>query len=426
MTRRMHGRSNDPYEEHRAAVLAVLARRCHWVDPTDREALFHDAYTVFLEKRRDGSLEAMETVQVRAYLIQTALFKALAEGRRAGRRRTTGLDDAIAVEQPELPLEERIGDLMDAQRLREIVTELPERQQTIIKLRYFFDRTPAEIQRYVGISERVYRRELERALKRIAAGYELVREGQYCESRSDLIAAYVAGLTDRAASLVARRHLASCPGCAHWAGELRGATRGAAAVLPLPVLATGGGAPFRDFWMAIRDGAERVIDAGRQQLASWAAHLDAALPQAVAAGRPGTVGAALLSCVALGGGAATYCVSNAGLPNPFAAHEPQAQARKPAPPRPAAPRRAASRPKPRATATPVATTRPTRATDARRASRKRVRNDRVAPTRTVTKTQASAPPDDEFGFERTTPAAASPPARTAAPRQSSAPGEFDP
>src|SRR6266516_2788462 len=130
-----------PYEQHRAYVLGVLGRRCRWLDASDREATLHDAYVVLLEKQRSGELDParMHEEQVRAYLTQTALHKALDERKRAWRRLTVPLD---------------------GERLREIVAGLPERQQLVVKLRYFLERTPQEIQRDLGVSERVYRRAL--------------------------------------------------------------------------------------------------------------------------------------------------------------------------------------------------------------------------------------------------------------------------
>jgi hypothetical protein len=54
-----------PYEHHRGYVLGVLARRCRWLDPED-----------------------MHAREVRAYLTQTAVNKALNERQRAERRLT--------------------------------------------------------------------------------------------------------------------------------------------------------------------------------------------------------------------------------------------------------------------------------------------------------------------------------------------------
>src|ERR1700761_2924974 len=134
--------TSTPYEEHRDYVLGVLARRCGWLDPSDREALLHDAYMVFLQKQRDGQLDldAMRAPQVRAYLTQTALNKAMDEGKRAGRRRSVSLDnEELGIEPPDpaCDVDEELAARFDDARIREIVADLPERQQVVIKLRFF-------------------------------------------------------------------------------------------------------------------------------------------------------------------------------------------------------------------------------------------------------------------------------------------------
>jgi RNA polymerase sigma factor (sigma-70 family) len=214
----------SPYEEHRKYVLSVLGRRCAWLDASDREGLLHDAYTVLLEKQREGTLQLseMRPAQIRAYLTQTALNKALDEGKRAGRRRSVPLlDDAYESFAPSPAHDELVAARMEGARVREIVAELPERQQQIVSLRFFFDWTPRQIGRYLGVTERVYRRELERGLRHIGERFELVRNGTFCESRESLIRAYVAGIAGPNRSAEARRHLQTCQGCARWAGQLR-------------------------------------------------------------------------------------------------------------------------------------------------------------------------------------------------------------
>jgi RNA polymerase sigma factor (sigma-70 family) len=313
--------THAPYLEHKSYVLAVLGRRCGWLDVADREALFHDAFAVMLEKHRDAELqlEEMHPQQIRAYLTQTALFKALDEGKRAERKRTAPLDEgALAQPDPDgAPDEIGLRDLDDA-RLREIVDELPARRQAIVKLRFFFDRTPAEIQGYLGISERGYRRDLERALKHIAKRFELVREGKFCASRRSLLLAYVSGIAGPNRAHEARSHLATCPGCMRWAVDMREAARHAAAVVPIPAVAGG------------HRHLARLVDVGgalRQQLADLAANLrhtaeglalraDQSTTHYSTALRPGTVVAVVTGCVALGGG--TYCAVD-GLPAPVRA-----------------------------------------------------------------------------------------------------------
>ena len=218
-------RTRSPYEEHREYVLAVLGRRCGWLDPSDREAILHDAYAVLLEKQRDLRLDvdSMRPPQVRAYLTQTALNKAMDESKRAGRRRSVSLDDerfGFEAACPDADLDEQVSIRFEGAFIREIVAELPERRRRIVKLRFLFDRTPEEITRDLGVTERVYRRELELAARRIAERFELVRNGTFCESRRSLILAFATGVAGPRRVSDARRHLANCPACANWLREL--------------------------------------------------------------------------------------------------------------------------------------------------------------------------------------------------------------
>jgi DNA-directed RNA polymerase specialized sigma24 family protein len=309
----------NPYEANRDYVLSVLARRCGWLDAGEREAAFHDAYAVMLEKESSGALHTAEMHgrQVRAYLTQTAIHKALDEGKRAERKRSLPLEDyGLGEPDPGASPDDLAAAGLDGARVREIVAELPERRQTIVKLRFFFDRAPDEIQRCLGISERVYRRDLERALKHIAERYELVRRGEFCDSRRSTILAYVAGLAgaDRAAE--ARRHLASCSSCARWAGELRDATRRAAAMLPLPATVMSGRPLARLGELAgmVRDHVGGAAVGAKQQLATVATRIEPGSAGYAAAARPGAVASIVAGCVALGGGA-TYCAVE-GVPDP--------------------------------------------------------------------------------------------------------------
>ncbi|HET6507057.1 MAG TPA: sigma-70 family RNA polymerase sigma factor [Baekduia sp.] len=317
------------YEDHRAYVLGVLARRCRWLGAEDREAALHDAYAVLLEKQRDGVLdvEAMNEHQVRAYLTQTALNKALSEGSRAYRRTSVALEEG-GLEAPDgaLAADDALARDWDSARLREIVAELPERQQVVIALRYFFDRAPDEIQHYLGITERVYRREMERAMRTLSARMAEVRDGSFCESRRSLILAYVSGIAGPNRMRDARRHLQSCTGCAAWAFELRHAAREAGAVVPLPVIVGGGlvddggdrlvalGHGTR----GLRDRLADLLSGGREHATGLATRADPATGSLLGALRPGTVAAVVAGCLGVGS-TATYCVFE-GLPAPLAGH----------------------------------------------------------------------------------------------------------
>lgn len=313
-----------PYEQHREYVLAVLRRRCGWLDPTDREALLHDAYAVFLEKQRDQQLDVsmMRPPQIRAYLTQTALNKAMDEGKRAGRRRSVSLDDddlGLDPADPEKELDEHLAARLDEARVREIVAELPERQQLVIKLRFFFDRAPLEIQRYLGVTERVYRRELERATRHLAERYELVRDGTFCESRRSLILAYVTGVAGPGRKAEARRHLDTCPACRHWASELRVAARRAAALVPPAVIVEPAHHALVAAWSSAYHGTGHrignIVGTAREHALRVLPGVDPAKTVALSNVRPGAAAMLIAGCLAAGS-TATYCISQ-GVPGPL-------------------------------------------------------------------------------------------------------------
>jgi RNA polymerase sigma factor (sigma-70 family) len=305
-----------PYLAHRDYVLSVLARRCGWLDPSDREAVFHDAYLVLLDKQQAGELEpdSMHPNQLRAYLTQTAINKALDEGKRAARKRNQPLEDESLTLPDSAPEpDDVVATSFDDARVREIVSELSERSQAIVKMRFFFDRTPEEIQGMLSITSRVYRRELERAMRYISDRYELVQEGTFCDSRRSLILAYVAGIAGPNREREAREHLATCPGCARWALEMReAADRVAVALPPVAIFHTAAHGPVHEFIALAREKAGDLLGAVKQHAVSLFSRTDPGLAAPASGVRPGTVAAIVAGCLAAGGGA-TYCVVE-GIP----------------------------------------------------------------------------------------------------------------
>jgi RNA polymerase sigma factor (sigma-70 family) len=419
----------SPYEQHRTYILSVLRRRCGWLAPDEHEALFHEAYAVMLEKERDGSLDtaAMRAPQVRAYLLQTALNKALDEGKRAYRKRSEPLDDDALnrADHAAITPEDLAASSLDSAQMREIVSELSDRQQTIVKLRFFFDRAPEEIQSFLGLTERSYRRELERALRTVSERYALVRDGQFCESRRSVILAYVAGIAGPNRSRDARKHLANCTGCAHWAGQLRTAAQGAAAVIPMPILGDDRHGLARAFEV-VRDHASGIVSGIKQHVASAVTRVDPGAGYVTGA-RPGAAAAAIAGCLAVGGGA-TYCAVN-GLPDPLR-HTSHTATAAPGHHRPAAAAKAIKATVAPAAAVPAKTTTTARTkpathhrTAAHTAAARRARRHQKA----IAVEHKTAP---EFGVEgsgatsssaTSAPAPAPKPAPTPGP-----PGEFDP
>jgi RNA polymerase sigma factor (sigma-70 family) len=420
--------SAEPYEAHRDYVLAVLARRCRWLDGDEREAALHDAYVVLLEKQRSHELDlgAMRPPQVRAYLVQTAIHKALDEGKRAERKRSEplGEGDALPVlADPHPGPEEHAEAHQQGAWIRELIAELPERQQAVVKLRYFFDRTPAEIQDYLGITPRTYRRQIERAVAAISQRYALISEGRFCESRRSLIVAYVAGTADPDRARLAREHLAGCRGCAAWVAGLRSGASKVAALLPIPPLAPVAGPMERigEGLEAARHAVGDAVGAVKQHAASVVSRVDPSSAAYASGARPGAMVAAAAGCVAIAGGTATYCAVD-GVPDPVRSLVglEHANSRKPGPERPERP----EEPPPVAPVVPHAPEETPPSPDAA-----------PAPVPTQSEPLAPAPPPppppDEFSVEASgSGSGTSAPAPAAAPPSSSSPpappGEFDP
>jgi RNA polymerase sigma factor (sigma-70 family) len=164
--------SVTPYEEHRAYVLNVLGKRCRWIETEEREALLHDAYVVFLEKLENGKLDgAMPSHQVRAYLTQTALHKALDERKRRQRRSCVPFesDDGSTIELSSIEpsVDDRVIARARDAKVRQEISRLPRRRQLVVVMRWWLGISPAEIQSQLGLSERVYRHELERGTRAV-------------------------------------------------------------------------------------------------------------------------------------------------------------------------------------------------------------------------------------------------------------------
>jgi RNA polymerase sigma factor (sigma-70 family) len=302
-------------------VLGLLRGRCPWLADDEREAIYHDAYATLLEKDREGTLdvERMHDRQVRSYLMTAAIYRGLHEGKRHERKRTKPEADAgVLTPDPTLPVEERVAAASEAAPIREILEELPERRRALIKLRFWLDRSPDEIQAFLGISERTYRKEIERAFRQLAERFQLVREGRWCEERRSVVLAYVAGVAAPRRAKQARMHLESCPACSRMAAELRELAERAGAAAPMPDLAVGDGpfARLAEAGVHVREQLAETVGQAKTQAASFVSRADLSVPAYAAGTRPGAAVAVVAGCLAVGG-SATYCAVE-GLPDPLA------------------------------------------------------------------------------------------------------------
>ena len=279
-----------------------------------------------LEKHRDGALdmEAMHDRQVRSYLMTAAIHRGLGLSARVERRRTRPVADA-GVDTPDSarPVEERVAAASEAAPIRELVEELPERRRAVIKLRFWLDRSPKEIQAFLGISERTYRKEVERAFRELSQRFQVVREGGWCEEPvRGLVLAYVAGIASPSRAEQARMHLESCPACTRMAAELRELAERAAAVAPMPDLVLGDGPAARlaEAVAAVKYQLAEGLLGRPGQVANAVGALsraDPSAPRYASGARPGAAVALVAGCLAVGSGA-TYCAVE-GIPQPLRA-----------------------------------------------------------------------------------------------------------
>jgi RNA polymerase sigma factor (sigma-70 family) len=329
------------YERWKPDALVVLRTRCPWLPPDDREAAYHDAFATLLEKHREGALDigAMHQLQVRGYLMTAVVHRALRIAARAEFRRTEPVEDPTAgLTDPAAPIDEQVVRHAEAIAIREIVEELPERRRAVIKLRFWLDRSPDEIQSFLRISERAYRKELERAFRQLAERLRPLGDGDWCTDRRSLVLAYVAGIAGPIRAERAREHLAGCPACRRMAAELRTLAERAAAVAPMPELALGRGHWDRvtEALVSVKEQASDVATQAKTHAATFVSRADGSAPGYAAGARPGAAVAVVAGCFAIGGGA-TYCAVE-GLPDPLRAiapSEPQVrEGESPTPPKP--------------------------------------------------------------------------------------------
>jgi hypothetical protein len=207
---------------------------------------------------------------------------------------------------------------LDGAPLRELVDGLSPRRAAVIKLRFWLGLTPDQIQTALGISERTYRKEVERAYRELAAGVRLVREGRFCDTRRGAVLAYMAGTAEPRRAAEARVHLDSCAACRQMAVAVRDAASKAAAMLPLPEPTVHHGplGHCAELLAGLRDQLEGLVGVAKQHAVSAATRIDSSAGHYAAGARPGAVATIVVGCLAVGGGA-TYCAVE-GLPAPLA------------------------------------------------------------------------------------------------------------
>lgn len=213
-----------------------------------------------------------------------------------------GPDDEVISEEDDADL---------AKLVEEVYDTLPDRGRDVLAL-YGAGYKRPEIAERMGLSQRVIKRELLEIMDEARATLARLVGGG-CQHGEPLVLRSVCGLATSTEEAHAREHLARCGRCEIFSERLIAWREKAGAVLPVPAAE---GASPGIVERALHKSAEglsslrqHIVDSGAQAKQQAAAgYYRAVDPTPLTAVRPGTVGAVIASCIAIGGGAATYCV----------------------------------------------------------------------------------------------------------------------
>jgi RNA polymerase sigma factor (sigma-70 family) len=221
----------------------------------------------------------------------------------------------LAAEEPG-PEEETI-ELEDEAELVELVREvsasLPEQKREVLAL-YSSGLKRPEIAGRLGLSDRVVKRDLLEIMDEARAAIAR-KAGGGCIQGEPLVLRFAYGLASAAEVEQANLHMKGCRRCEVLAERLDAWREKAAAMLPLPAVEQAspgllGRVAHRaaeGFTSAKQQILGTASQAKQQAAAGYSRAVD---PTPLAAVRPGTVAAVILSCATIGGGAATYCAQH--------------------------------------------------------------------------------------------------------------------
>jgi hypothetical protein len=182
-----------------------------------------------------------------------------------------------------------------------------------------------QIARELGLSERVVKRDLEGILAR-ARALLIERSGGGCGEGNGAVLRYAFGLASGSEAARAHVHLASCPSCQSFLERLGSWREAAAAAIPVSAAQEADAGRVErvvhglaDIATGVKQHVAEPAASLRQQVGDGAVHLKqqatasyyrAADPTPLSGLRPGAAVAAIGTCLAIGGGAATYCAQN--------------------------------------------------------------------------------------------------------------------
>jgi RNA polymerase sigma factor (sigma-70 family) len=250
----------------------------------------------------------LRTVSYRAMLHQ------LDAQRRTAPADPTDVVIGAAVADGPGPVEELIALEEDSELallVEEVASSLSDQRRQVFALWAAGRRRP-EIATELGMSERAVKKALEKIMRE-AREILAHRVGGGCEEGEPLVLRLACGLAEAGEAARARVHLHECGRCSAFSEQLEGWREKAAVVLP-PVTAEAANPGLVERTVgrigdAIGSARRHLLDGGAQvkQQATMSGLTRSTDPTPLVGARPGAVVAVVAGCLAIGGGAATYC-----------------------------------------------------------------------------------------------------------------------
>lgn len=213
------------------------------------------------------------------------------------------------------PAEEMISSEDDselAKLVEEVNASLPDDRHREVLALYGAGYKRPEIAERLGLRDWVVKRDLVEIMDEARAAVARLAGGG-CQQGEPLVLRSVCGLATSVEESQAREHLAHCGRCEVFSERLIAWREKAGAMLPVP--AAEGASPglveraLHKSSDALSSLKQHIVDGSAQAKQQAAASSYRAVdPTPLAAARPGTAVAVVASCIAIGGGAATYCV----------------------------------------------------------------------------------------------------------------------
>jgi len=211
------------------------------------------------------------------------------------------------------PVEELIALEDDADLdalVRVVATSLSDRRRDVLAL-YGAGVGRTEIAERLGLPERTVKRDIREIVDRARTVVTRLAGGG-CERGEPLVIRLVCRISTPDEAAQARAHLSRCARCEAFCERLSAWREKAGAMLPAPVAEGASPGVIGRLAHKTADGLsslkQHVLDGSAQVKQHAAAtYYRAVDPTPLAAARPGTVASVVASCIAIGGGAATYC-----------------------------------------------------------------------------------------------------------------------